>query len=331
MSPDYANLLHGEPARPTKAKNSIVSPDKAMPLRAIVLLPLVMMVGCVTQPVESSHLPHQPGQKGLLTYREEMHSGESTEFGGLEMPFEITQGKDGTIQLAFSIRRFYTGNTYKGATEMHDSDNPRSGGRTADAQVDAEFARDAAAVKTLRFSATVDAGGRLIAFTGKGEPYEALKEVPASQKDNAEVAVAGVYKTIIEESLAYLPMGRSVRAGTQWRVHRPLVWPLHQFGIGMLTGCAAVSEDATCRVESVRATLGGQVATIRIRGERRAVGGYESVGAPTGNWLKVEGRVKFNLDTGELVSHRIVSQVRIVDPENPWKGEFIDTMAIKRR
>ena len=79
-----------------------------MPLRAIVLLPLVMMLGCVAQPVESSHLPYQPGQKGLLTYREEMHYGESTEFRGLEMPFEVTSGKDGTIELALGVSRVYT-------------------------------------------------------------------------------------------------------------------------------------------------------------------------------------------------------------------------------
>ena len=299
--------------------------------RAIVLLPLVMMVGCVGQPVESSHLPYQPGQKGLLTYREDMHYGESTEFGGLDMPFEVKPGKDGTIEIAVGVSRFYTGNTYKGKTEMHDSEGPRRTGRSADAQVDAEFARNAAAMKTLRFSVTVDAGGRVIAFTGKGEPYEAIKEVPASQRDMVELAVAGVYRTIIEESLVYLPIGKSVQAGTQWRVHRPVVFPLHQFGIGMLTGCAAVSEDSTCRVESVRTTLGGQVATIRFQGERRAVAEYESAGAPTGNWLKTEGQIEFNLDTGELVRHRIVSHVRMADPGNPWKGEFIDTMAIKRR
>lgn len=300
-------------------------------LRLAILPVVAIAAGCAVSGAQSSRLPYRPGDKGLLTYREELHYGESTEFGGLDMPFEVAQGKDGTIEITLAVSRFYSGNTYKGKTQMRDSNSPRSAGRPADAQADTEFDRNAAERKTLRFTAAVDATGRVIAFTGRGQPYETIKEVPTSQREMAELAVGGVYRTIIEESLAYLPIGKSVRGGTEWRVHRPLVFPLHQFGIGMLTGCAAVSEEATCRVESVRATLGGPVATIRFRSKRHAVAEYESAGAPTGNWLKTEGRIEFNLDTGELASHRIVSQLLIVAPDNPWKGEFVDTLMIKRR
>jgi len=273
--------------------------------------------------------------------------GTSVEFGTIEFPLEVkAAGKPRHVEIDMTARLLVTGVRYfrtdaqwrksfqqdyeeKGVKptpqqmeedirrakeemkgEVTDTQNPPPGHEQQVAELKEM-------IKGVDFVATIDDGGRIVGFTGRGKALEDLKNMPdAKERALRERYMGGKYRSVLDDSLAYLP-SQPVRVGQSWKVSRPEVFPIHEYAIGMLTGCASLSEKATCRLDSVCDTPEGRIAVIKMSGRRDAVPEFQVAGKPTGAYLVSGGEIQVNLTTGRLVSLRIESKAH-------WKSDKDD-------
>ena len=238
---------------------------------------LLWGAGCGPTGPQSVRSIYRPGAKLLLTYDHKFVDKTSryTEFAELELPVSVGQpARPGEVALRVTARRFVGGYSYvneRGEEHVERADSA-TGGR-AKHESDRDVRERAESVKRFAVEATLDARGEVVDFTDRRPGIEGLvRELQAGADSPRERKwvphrLSGAYLSLLGDSLAYLPPD-GVRVGRRWPVRRALIFPLHEYAFAMATGAIAVSEEATCRLASVRETPAGRIARIRIRGRR---------------------------------------------------------------
>jgi hypothetical protein len=148
-----------------------------------------------------------------------------------------------------------------------------------------------------RFAAVIEAR-RLVRVEASGPDFDSVNREQGDAEGRAvalRVHSAGVFPALAD-ALAYLPP-EGVTGGTVWQVRRDSVYPYHAYAFYMLTnGAYVMSEHSVCRVEGVRDTQEGRIATVRISG-RRTPGAPEPSMSRRVSHLTLKGRLTVNLDT----------------------------------
>jgi len=309
---------------------------------------------------------YRAGEKLLLTYKTEqvltMPDGVASQFWSMEMPLGVrVSDKAGQVEVAMTARRAVAGQSQartdeqirkvikefsrqpgvtlspeemeryfreikeatKAANQVIDTQNPQPGHEEEIRNLKEE-------IGAVDFLATVSEGGTIAGFAAQGKALEAFRKIEDPEYREAhQQHQSGKFRSILEDSLAYLP-NKPVRVGQTWEVARPQIFPYNEFAVGMLIGCAAVWEKATCRLEAVRDTPDGQVAVIKVTGHREGVAQFHSAAAgPTANTLESRGEVLFNLKTGRLVSVHIENTARLKPDKDPhMPAVFIDSLTL---
>ena len=338
----------------------------------VAVLPLVAaLCGCthMTGPVRELY---RPGRRMLLVVKAEIRedglSVTETTVGGnapkrverrrqgchkieLELPMETAPASwPAAVAARLTIRRFREESWFRdedGAKggRSFDSAKPPSG----DDKALAEYEQGLATLKSLWFSARVDAGGRVLDLDAGGAYVEeAIREglvsgrrvwnVLRAGKRVGELAPLGEgmfdiggLGAALEDAPAYLPPA-DTKVGQKWSVRRDKVMPYQLYPFYMITsGCGFSTERSVCCLESVVPTPEGRVATVKITGRR--VPKFPGPGMPKRvSDMALSGRLRYNPDTGEVVHLRIELAPRFLSNEDkPMKSlRFVNSVTLRR-
>ena len=90
-----------------------------------------------------------------------------------------------------------------------------------------------------------------------------------------------------------------------------------------------IVEKSSCRILEVLDTPEGRIAVIDITGRHDGIPDPEASKPPYGDYTVTSGEIRFNLDTGQLVSQRIENVIGSWRGQAPEPGDkFVDTLAI---
>ena len=155
----------------------------------------------------------------------------------------------------------------------------------------------------IPFQADLDASGKLSNARGSADAYR-----HARQDDWV--------RQIAEEPTLYLPPGK-VAVGEKWTYSRTL----RGFGELSIYPAQTIGEEVQCRLASVAGMPPGRVATIEVS----SVIGQD---APGQTCLKKVGQVRYNLDTGALVEHKLAITGTFIRPNQKKPAEISATLMV---
>ncbi len=147
----------------------------------------------------------------------------------------------------------------------------------------------------IAFQADLDGSGKLSNSRGS---VELRKHLPAGYNTHPSVVARHARRNdwirqIVEEPTLYLPSD-SVAIGEEWTYSRTL----RAFGELSIYPTKTIREQIRCRLVSVDSGPQGRIATIEIS----SVTGKD---VPGQSYFKKAGLVRYNLDTGALVQHKL--------------------------
>lgn len=340
-------------------------------LCAAVIPLLAGLCGCIQMAGPVREL-YRPGRRMLMVVKAEIHEyglsvtestvggempkrvetrGQGYQKTELELPMETTPASwPACVAVRLTIRRFREESSHsnedgaKGGKSF-DSAKPPSG----DDKSLAEYKRGLAMVKSLWFSARVDAGGRVLDLDAGGAYVEeAIREglvagptvwkVLRAGKRVGELAPLGSgmfdiggLGAALEDAAAYLPPA-DTKVGQKWSVRRDKVMPYQTYPFYMITnGCGFSTERSVCRLESVIPTLEGRVATVKITGRRVPKFPEPSMPKRVSD-MALSGRLRYNPDTGEVVGLRIELAPRFLSAEDKRmiSLRFVNSVTLRR-
>ncbi len=299
----------------------------------LLVLFCVFSSGCETNLKTSSGITplYRPGQELLLTYKTEVTKGDEVDFAWLEMPLLVRAAdRKDRVEIHMSIRRIVNGWSSGDKGERWSSDDPDAWNTHG-----AFMSPSLAEIKSLRFRAILDnRSGKIIHFTGTGKGFDNVlnKIKDAKKRREAEYYLFGSYRSILAESVAYLPQSSS-GVGDTWKPMRRDVFPLDAGTCSSLTGDSLfpfLTEESVCQLDDVLDTPGGRIAVIHMTGRRsiprnrpRILGeSWRAESRAKDYYTVTSGDIRFNLDTGQLMSHCIKNTVRATDGRRPQPRDY---------
>ncbi|MCD4823468.1 MAG: hypothetical protein K8S55_02590 [Phycisphaerae bacterium] len=255
-----------------------------------------------------------------------------------ELPLQVVASdKPGCVAVSMKYRRHRGSGAWwdeDGRTREESFDTAKKPPADDDKQWEHEEYLEA--MRTVSFSALVNAAGKIVEFDAKGGNFYSLKKDNAEDNKMSEeqkqlslrLQTGGVFNAMAD-TMAYLPP-IGIQQGQQWHVRREKVLPYRTYEFYMLTdGCVFSTEQSTCLVKSIKQTPAGRVATIEITGRR--VPYFPEFGMSNRvKRLDISGRLLFNLDTVNIIDLRIESIPRFLSAEDrrEFKIKFVDSVKL---
>jgi hypothetical protein len=275
-------------------------------------LPAFLAIGQTSQPATTSapacdlRAGYAPGQNLLLVKdiqieRTRPATGDAPprtnrQGARLEMSVVVAASdKSGELKVRLAVRRIVGTYDRNGVIETRDTDNPDP----------ASPPDDLLAMKRIAFDMVLNQEGKVATVIPDKEFVEKFpfgRNMTEEKKAQGIQRMSSAFGNMLTSPWSYLP-ARPVGVGETWNFIRTS--DAVDFFAIREGDAPAAQEDMQCRLEEIQQTPAGRVAAIRLSGKAKWPKSRESLTEPT-----VTGLVRLNLDTRELLEHRLEFSMR---------------------